>query len=385
MMLTRFLLLVAGHILGQHLPLFSTELVSSNYQLVDLRLQHFPSENEFGGHGAFSTIALASPTSQTTPPKVPTAFIPYEVNSTEKLGSSLTATWQAVTVDYGGDTVMTFIGETSKFETTAFCLTGDLFRFTSWNFIAEQACFCILSICVIMEICIISTLFLVGLCGMHRRIPRKKRRRLPFYLVKKCRNRRFKSRKELMAEELMVAIQTGADSLRVNIKIIKIIVDGFFYFLLNILPTYPTALCIVTASIVFFSFAYESTLSNPKFNWKMEDSLDIDDWSLGQSKPKSPSNQKSVKVLHLFVLANKTFAFSVSVTDTVEQLKRMVGSQISVDFRSIQLTYGTKLLLDKDSLGEHLPDHATLHLFLRLLGGNDTTKTEMVSAMSFSI
>ena len=123
MLMNRFFLLMAGHILGQHLPSFSTELVSSNYQLEDLRLQHcFPSKNKFGGHGAFSTIALTSPTSQTTPPKVPTAFIPYEVNSTEKLGLSLTATWQAVTVDYGGDSMMTFTGETSEFETTAFVL-----------------------------------------------------------------------------------------------------------------------------------------------------------------------------------------------------------------------------------------------------------------------
>ena len=206
-MVTRFLLLVAGHILGQHLPSFSTELVSSNYHVGDVWLQHFASENKFGGHGAFSTIALASPTSQSSLLKVPTALIPceYEVNSTEKLESSLTAIWQVVTVDNGGNSVTTLTGETSEFETPAFYLFGDLSRFASLSFFA---------IFFLMEIGIISTIFLCGLCGMHRRIPRKKRRRLHFNLAKKCRNRRFKTINELKA-----VIQNGVDSGRVMSKL----------------------------------------------------------------------------------------------------------------------------------------------------------------------
>ena len=75
-------------------------------------------------------------------------------------------------------------------------------------------------------------------------------------------------------------------------------------------------------------------------------------------------------ILRLFVLTHKTIAFSACATDTVEQLKRIVGSVIGVDFNEIQLTYGTKFLLNKYSLGKYLPDQATLHLSLPLLGGN---------------
>lgn len=57
------------------------------------------------GFGAFSTIASASPKSQPSPPKDPIVFVPNEVDSADKLGSSLTVSWQAVTVDTGGDSV----------------------------------------------------------------------------------------------------------------------------------------------------------------------------------------------------------------------------------------------------------------------------------------
>ena len=197
-------LLLTFHILGLNLPSFSAELVSSNYQVGNLQLQRFPSKNDSGGFGAFSTIALASPENQPSLPKI------HDINFVEKVESCLTAIWQAVTVDKGGDSVTAFIGEISEFDTPAFCLTDDFFRFASRN-IADQACNCILSICFLMEIGIISTIFLCGLCGMHRRIPRRKRRRLPFYLVKKCRNRRFKTINELKA-----VIQNGVDSGRVK-------------------------------------------------------------------------------------------------------------------------------------------------------------------------
>jgi hypothetical protein len=87
--------------------------------------------------------------------------------------------------------------------------------------------------------------------------------------------------------------------------------------------------------------------------------------------------------LHLFVRGQKTMAFSVSKCETVEQLKRKVGWKFGVHFRDILLTYSTKALLDKCRLGDYLPNQATLHLSLRLLGGNeDEMKTNKVRASS---
>ena len=64
----------------------------------------------------------------------------------------------------------------------------------------------------------------------------------------------------------------------------------------------------------------------------------------------------------------------ISEKETVEQLKRMVGLKIGVNFRSIRLTFGSKPLLDKSPLGEFLTDQVTLHLSLRLLGGSGDEK-----------
>jgi len=81
--------------------------------------------------------------------------------------------------------------------------------------------------------------------------------------------------------------------------------------------------------------------------------------------------------LHLFVRGNKTMALSVSKSETVLQLKRKVASKIGVNFQFIKLTYGTKFLMDNFRLGEYLPDQATLHLSLRLLGGNGNEKVKV--------
>jgi len=81
--------------------------------------------------------------------------------------------------------------------------------------------------------------------------------------------------------------------------------------------------------------------------------------------------------LHLFVRGQKTMALDVSKEETVDRLKKKIGSKIGVNYRDIVLTYGTKFLLDNFRLGECLPDQATLHLSLRLLGGNGDEKVKV--------
>ena len=85
--------------------------------------------------------------------------------------------------------------------------------------------------------------------------------------------------------------------------------------------------------------------------------------------------------LHLFVRGQKTIAFSVSKHETVEQLKRKVASKIGVNFRDIRLTFGTKYLVNHSRLDEYLPNKATLHLSLRLLGGNGEEKVKVRTLM----
>ena len=81
--------------------------------------------------------------------------------------------------------------------------------------------------------------------------------------------------------------------------------------------------------------------------------------------------------LHLFVRGQKTMAFKVSKEETVDRLKKKIGLKIGVNSRDIRLTYGTKFLVDNFRLGEYLPDQATLHLSLRLLGGNGNEKVKV--------
>jgi len=70
-------------------------------------------------------------------------------------------------------------------------------------------------------------------------------------------------------------------------------------------------------------------------------------------------------------------AFKVSKEETVDRLKKKIGLKIGVNSRDIRLTYGTKFLVDNFRLGEYLPDQATLHLSLRLLGGNGNEKVKV--------
>ena len=70
-------------------------------------------------------------------------------------------------------------------------------------------------------------------------------------------------------------------------------------------------------------------------------------------------------------------SFMVSKCETVKQLKRKVGSKIGVSYRSIRLTFGTKYLVNHSRLDEYLPNKATLHLSLRLLGGNGEEKVKV--------
>ena len=82
-----------------------------------------------------------------------------------------------------------------------------------------------------------------------------------------------------------------------------------------------------------------------------------------------------VKILTLFIKANKTLAFRVGENETVEQIKRMVGVKLGIDFRFIRLTYGSKDLVNKFALASYfLPDQVTLHLSIRILGGNNDKK-----------
>ena len=91
-----------------------------------------------------------------------------------------------------------------------------------------------------------------------------------------------------------------------------------------------------------------------------------------QTQPIADANK-----LHLFIRGNKTMSFMVNKCETVKQLKRKVGSKIGVSYRSIRLTFGTRYLLDNFRLGECLPDQATIHLSLRLLGGNGEKKVKV--------
>ena len=95
-----------------------------------------------------------------------------------------------------------------------------------------------------------------------------------------------------------------------------------------------------------------------------------------QTQPIADTNQ-----LHLFVRADKTMAFSVSKNETVELLKRRVASIIGVNCRDIRLTFGTKYLVDHSRLDEYLPNKVTLHLSLRLLGGNGEEKVKVRTLM----
>jgi len=74
-------------------------------------------------------------------------------------------------------------------------------------------------------------------------------------------------------------------------------------------------------------------------------------------------------------------AFSVSKNETVELLKRRVASIIGVNCRDIRLTFGTKYLVDHSRLDEYLPNKVTLHLSLRLLGGNGEEKVKVRTLM----
>lgn len=77
-------------------------------------------------------------------------------------------------------------------------------------------------------------------------------------------------------------------------------------------------------------------------------------------------------MMQIFVKGSKTMALQVRKHDTIVILKKKVEALLHIPLSDIILNYGTKILAaDQCTLGDYnLVNNATVHLSIRLLGGN---------------
>jgi hypothetical protein len=467
-MLSWLFFLLTTHLIGQYLPSFSVELGSSNYLLGDQRLHHIPSD-----HGSSPTVVswhgsspdeVGSSTTvvswQVATVDNGTAFksptvVSWHGSSPDEVGSSTTVvSWQA-TVDNGtafksspecfqqnlplfpvklGTTfdypTVVSLKEAATVDDVNYPIVMSLQEATTVDdedsfgtsfkaTVDESDLFqnFVLSFCFVMQSGIISTISLVGLCRIHRRISWKKRQSLyldgifclvnllpalpttmwfiaafivfvtfaykftfekksnhcrprHYSLIQKCQSRFYQSVNDkakvgagvlciptgqLFLDSIRLFICSFANDLDSNFSSISLIFSG-------VLPI--AFITTVIGGISTNVFLFISNVLASAFGFVVG--------KLTQCLVKLTPDEK---ILTLFIKANETLSFRVGENETVEQIKRMVGAKLGIDFRLIRLTYGSKDLVDKFHLASYfLPDQATLHLSIRILGGSSDKK-----------
>jgi hypothetical protein len=275
----------------------------------------------------------------------------------------------------------------------------------------------ILSFCFVMHSGIISTISFVGLCQIHRRISWKKRQSLHidgilclvnllpafpttmcfiaavilfftfaykftfekksnhcrprhYSLIQKCQSRCYLSVKDMAKVRAGVLyIPTGQlflDSIRL-----------FTCFFANDLDSYLSSISLIFSGVLPIAFITTVIGAISTNIFLLISNVFASAFGFVEGKPTQCLVKLSPdeKILTLFIKANETLAFRVGQNETVGQIKRIAGVKLGINFRFIRLTYGSKDLVDKFRLASYfLPDQATLHLSIRIPGGNNDKK-----------
>ncbi len=232
-----------------------------------------------------------------------------------------------------------------------------------WTFFANAAYYTIFLTLLSFQLTIVSIIFLFGI-GMHCRIPKERCRH--YHLVKRARNRRFRTAKEMIASLRHEQPQTYRVILHSCVKLVSRFISTAKDLIASLRHDHPEAYPVIIHSFekIMLRFISMQTRAGEVIK------------SLNDDKEVLPE----ASILHLFVRFEKTFGISISMLTTVEQLKRVISARTGIPVADQVLTFGTRCMIDRMNLSDYnLFNQATLHLSLRLLGGVSVTKRQKVS------